>query len=349
MKKILLSVLLIASVFRLCAQVNPKTDPTVTKSFPGSVIKNVVSETSGGNITVTGIDGTEARVEVFVLPNNNKKDDPVPAAEIKDRMDKDYTLTLTVEGNKLIATAKAIDRKMDWRKSLNFSFKIYVPKNVSTDLSTSGGNITLSDLSGNLVFSTSGGNLNLDKVGGMVKGTTSGGNIKIENSKDIMDLRTSGGNIHANKCNGKMKLVTSGGSLTLSNLNGNIDARTSGGNVNGSDIEGDLEAHTSGGNVMLNSLSCNLVTSTSGGNIHIEIKNLRTSIDVSNSGGHTDLIIPAGKGADLKLSAEKIITEKLQNFNGTLEDDAVKGKLNGGGTTITVKGGDKLYLGFAKQ
>jgi DUF4097 and DUF4098 domain-containing protein YvlB len=349
MKKLFLFLLLSATLISLRAQFDAEKTPLITQSLVNDNIKNVFAETSGGNITVIGVPAGEAKLEVYVVPNNYRKN-PVSEEEIRSRMKEYYEIKFWAANNKLTATAKATERNMDWKKSLNFSYKIYVPRNVSVDLSTSGGNISLTDISGHLAFSTSGGNLNLEKIGGNIKGTTSGGNINLEDSKDTMNLETSGGNIHATRSNGKMKLITSGGSLTLSDLKGDIEARTSGGNVNGSDISGDLDAHTSGGNVMLNSLSCNLATSTSGGNIHIELKELHQFVKATNSGGYIDVIIPANKGADIKLSGDKIKMDETENFKGSIKSDEVTGKLGGGGTAITVDaGGGRVYLGFSKK
>ena len=349
MKKVFLFLLLASFTVYINAQFDAEKTPLITQSLVNDNIKNVFAETTGGNITVMGVAAGEAKLEVYVVPNNYRKN-PVSEEEIRKRMKDDYETKFWAGNNKLTATAKTNKGNMDWRNALTFSYKIYVPKNVSVDLSTSGGNINLTDISGDLVFSTSGGNLNLEKIGGNVKGRTSGGNINLEDAKDIMNLETSGGNIHATRSSGKMKLITSGGSLTLSNLKGNIEARTSGGNVNGSDIEGDLEAHTSGGNVMLNSLSCNLATSTSGGNIHIELKELKQFVRATNSGGYIDVIIPANKGADLKLSGDKIKMDETENFKGSIKSDEINGKLSGGGTAITVDaGGGRVYLGFSKK
>ena len=349
MKKVFLFLLLGGSAIYIQAQFDAEKTPLITQSLVNDNIRNVFAETAGGNITVVGGPANEAKLEVYVVPNNYRKN-PISEEEIRSRMKEYYEIKFWAGNNKLTATAKATDRHMDWKKSLNFSYKIYVPVNVSVDLTTSGGNVNLTNIKGHLVFTTSGGNLNLEKIGGFVKGTTSGGNINLEDSKDTLDLKTSGGNIYARRSNGSMSLITSGGTLTLSDLNGKIEATTSGGNVNGSDISGDLEAHTSGGNVMLNSLSCNLTTSTSGGNIHVEMKELRQFVKANNSGGYIDVIIPANKGADLDLSGDKIKMDETANFKGSIKSDEITGKLSGGGTTIKVDaGGGKVYLGFSKK
>jgi hypothetical protein len=333
MKKYLLFFLL--GILQFAAKAQSRSEPFMTKSLSNESIKDVEVETSGGSITVSGVT-TNARIEVYITSNNNKE---ITKEEIQKRLDEKYTLNLSVANNKVTATARLKEKMNDWKKALNISFKIFVPKNVSTDLSTSGGNISLDNLSGKLKFSTSGGSLDLDNVSGSVDGRTSGGNINLENSKDDIELATSGGNIDAKNCDGKLRLTTSGGSLDLKDLKGDIRATTSGGSIHGSDIEGELITHTSGGSIHLSDLACSLETSTSGGNIEVSIKDLGKYIKVNNSGGNIDITLPKNKGLDLDLSANKIKTGQLSNFSGKVDDDTINGKLNGGGIPVRVDAG----------
>jgi Toastrack DUF4097 len=337
MKKYLLFLPLAILQLSVMAQFKSDKEPLITKSLTNESIKNVEVQTSGGSISVSGAAASEARIEVYVSPNNNKNN--LSKEEIQQRLKDKYDLNISVANNKLTATAKSKERINDWRNSLNISFKVFVPKNVSTDLTTSGGSVSLTDLSGNQDFSTSGGSLNVDNVSGKVNGRTSGGSINLENSKDEIELTTSGGSINAKNCDGKLRLTTSGGSLDLKDLKGDIRATTSGGSVMGKNVEGELIAHTSGGSIHLSDLSCSLETSTSGGNIDVSIKQLGKYVKISNSAGDIDLELPKGKGMDLDLSADKIKTGHLENFNGKMDDDEVNGKLNGGGVLVRVNAG----------
>lgn len=339
MRKIVSLSVCLAFVICVHAQFNAEKTPMMTKSLSADNIKSVLAETSGGNISVSGVSASQAKIEVYVVPNNYKKNQ-LSESEIRERMKNDYDLVVDAKNNKLTATARAKDRKMDWKKSLSFSFKIYVPASTSTELTTSGGNIELDNLSGDQRFTTSGGNLDLDNVSGKLNGNTSGGNIYFKNSKsNDADLATSGGNIEAKNCEGKFRLTTSGGSLQLSDLKGEIKATTSGGNVNGKNVSGELDTHTSGGNVHLEDLSCALETSTSGGHIDVSIKDIGKYVRISNSGGNIELELPKGKAVNLDLSADKIRTDQLDNFSGKMEDDRVEGKLNGGGAIVKVDAG----------
>ena len=345
MKKYLLFFLLAAIQLTVMAQFKSDKEPYMTKSLANETVKNVETQTSGGSISVSGVTASEARIEVYVSSNNGKDD--LSKAEIQQRLNELYDLNIAVANGKLTAVAKPKERIRDWKKALSISFKVFVQKNVSTDLTTSGGSISLTNLSGNQDFSTSGGSLNVDNVSGKVDGRTSGGSINLENSKDDIELTTSGGSINAKNCDGKLRLSTSGGSLDLKDLKGDIRATTSGGSVVGRNVEGELIAHTSGGSIHLSDLSCSLETSTSGGNIDVSIKQLGKYIKISNSAGNIDLELPKGKGVDLDLSADKIKTDHLDNFNGKVDDDEVNGKLNGGGVLVRVNAGSgRIYLGL---
>lgn len=337
------------SFLLLCTMISvtatAQTSPLISKSFKGSTISSVLSETAGGNIVVTG-GNAEPRAELYAVGTNSKSK-KWTEAEIKEKLNNDYDVKIEVENNKLVATAKSKKKIMNWTNALSISFKLYVPENVSTDLGTSGGNIELSNVNGNQDFATSGGNLVIAHVSGKIDGTTSGGNISIKHSKDDIHLVTSGGNIEAKDCDGKLKLSTSGGNVVLDGLKGNIKASTSGGNVSGQTVEGELSASTSGGNVSLSALSCSVDAATSGGDISVSVIKLSQYVRISNSGGNVSLDIPQGSGVDLDLAGDRIKTDKMNNFSGKIEEEKVQGKLNGGGTVVTVKSdGGSIYLGL---
>lgn len=310
--------------------------PYLTKSFSSENITNVVSETSGGNIIVTAVKPSGARVEVFVN-QNGKWGNKLSDTDLKSKVEQGYSLDVSLNNGTLTAVAKSKHTIINWKKSLSFSFKIYVPQNVSTQLKTSGGNIGLTGVSGDQDFSTSGGNLILNSVGGKILSKTSGGNILIKNCRDKLELSTSGGNIIAENSEGQINLSTSGGNVQLKDLKGTIDASTSGGNVEAETIEGELSAHTSGGNILLQKLSCSVKASTSGGNMDVSIFHVGKYVALHNSSGQVRLVLPKNTGMDLKLSASKISTQNLKNFNGSNDKNEINGTVNGGGIPVTVE------------
>lgn len=335
MKKLISLLFATVVSFSLLAQEWDR-EPYQVQNFNGS-FNNLEVKTSGGSITVKGGQTGNAKVEVYIRSGNY--DAKLSKSEIEKKLTEDYELKMVQDGNTLRLTAKRKNKNNDWKNSISISFAVYVPENISSDLSTSGGNISISALSGKQTFTTSGGNLVCKQLKGDIKGTTSGGNISIEDSKDNIYLTTSGGNISAENCTGNITITTFGGNLDLEDLDGTIKATTSGGNVSGEKIKGDLRASTSGGNVNLEELSASVDASTSGGSVTVEIKELGKYVKLSNSSGRIDLTLPANKGVTLDVRGSKINTSLNGNFNGKVEDTRINGTLNGGGIPVTVNAG----------
>jgi DUF4097 and DUF4098 domain-containing protein YvlB len=340
MKQVLLiGLALLLSVFVF----SQGSEPFTVKNFSG--VKRVKASTAGGNITVDGGDVKEATVKVYIRSSdyNQKLSD----SEIRERLEKDYTLRMETEGDLLVLQAKNRNN-VNWRKGLSISFEVMVPRTTSNDLSTSGGNIDLRGVEGKQDFSTSGGNLLVKDVKGNIKGVTSGGNITAEGLSDNIELVTSGGNVNADRCKGKMNLTTSGGNISLDELEGTISASTSGGNVNGESLKGEVLASTSGGNVELEKIYGSVRAGTSGGRMRISIEEVGKYVKLGNSGGDIDLDLPSGKGYDLDIKASRIKTEALSNYSGSMSESRLDGKLNGGGIPVTIDKAGAVRLSFHK-
>ena len=331
MKKLFLFIALAIAISAQAQRDGEK--PYLTKAFAGASISNVEVGTSGGGITLQGVDPSESRVEVYIQGNNRD----LSREEIEERLKDYYDVTISLDGGKLYVKAKMKDG-FHWSNShsLNISFKVYAPKSISSHLNTSGGGIDISHLAGgNQVFNTSGGGLEIADIQGNMDGNTSGGGIHVDHANgQNIHLTTSGGGIEANHCSGDISLETSGGGLDLNNLDGTIRAHTSGGGIQGGHISGDLKTSTSGGSIDLQDLSCTLDASSSGGGIDVGMTALGKSIRLGTSAGSIHLTLPAGKGMDLTLDADGIETHNIGSFNGSQSKDHMDGSVNGGGIPV---------------
>ena len=310
--------------------------PYMTREFPASSIKEVEATTSGGSLILTGDADSKAIVEVYVSQDNWS------AEKIKQFLDENYTIDIQVVDGKLVATAK---KQKNISQGLSISFKISAPKQVNSNLKTSGGSIQISNLSGSQTFATSGGSLSVDNVSGKTSGATSGGSISVTNSKDNINLATSGGSITAKDCNGTINLATSGGSLSLNNLTGTVNASTSGGSIVASNISGTLTTGTSGGSVKLGGISGNVEAKTSGGNMDVRIKSASDYVKLSNNGS-LNLVLPAGKNYNLNVKANSIETSGMKNFQGSTDSKSINGTIGNGGTQVDVRSLQQVRLSF---
>jgi hypothetical protein len=310
--------------------------PFLVKTFTSSSVKDVNVSTSGGGISVSGTAGSESRVEVYIRPSNSSNGRTISNEEINERLER-YIFSVKQEGSTIACVAKAKDNKMNWKEGLSITFKIFVPKNVSTDLNTSGGGINLTGLKGNLRFRTSGGGLNLTDLDGTIAGSTSGGGIKLINCDNKVDVQTSGGGIRAEGCDGDIKLVTSGGGITLKHLTGRIDAVTSGGGIDIDGIKGNAVVSTSGGSINLEGVSGNMKASTSGGGINAEIVSLDENLSLNTSAGSVNLKLPSNRdGLNVDIRGNRVDFENLSNFEGRKDRNTLQGTINGGGKNVKI-------------
>jgi hypothetical protein len=328
--KILNSFLLFMLVtFGVLAQ-KDTNKPYIVKTFAASTIKNLKMNSSGGSLSVVGTKDAEAKLEVYVYSNNS--DDNLSKEEIEERL-QNYELSVSQDGNTIVAFAKS--KMKSWnKKSLNIAFKAYVPENVTTDIHTSGGSISVKGISGNTVGNTSGGSINVRDCKNKIDLKTSGGSITANECSGTVNLSTSGGSITANDCDGTIDLSTSGGSLTLEALKGTIKAVTSGGSITASELRGESIVRTSGGSISLRRVYGALEASTSAGSVNVEILELGKYLNINVTAGNLSIKFPMNKGVTLDCSASKIESESLNNFSGQFDKKHIKGTLNGGGVPV---------------
>lgn len=333
--KQLLTFVLSAMICLSAAAQDSNDKPYVTKNFNNASLKELQVETSGGSISVQGGQSDGFKVEMYVRGNGWNGNKELSKEEIEDRLE-DYDILIGTEGSKVVATAKR-KNNLSWNEKRNISiaFKVTAPRNVATNLKTSGGSIRIASLTGSQNFSTSGGSLKIDDLDGMINGRTSGGSIDVAHCSKDINLHTSGGSIKAQELKGKIELKTSGGSIELNQLNGDVVAHTSGGSIRGEGVDGSLDAGTSGGSVRLAGVSGSVRANTSAGSIELELKSLGKYVDLSTSAGSVRVSMPLDKGVDLNLRGNRVAIP-LKNFDGSAEKDRVQGKMNGGGVPVTL-------------
>jgi DUF4097 and DUF4098 domain-containing protein YvlB len=214
-----------------------------------------------------------------------------------------------------------------WNTDLDVHFVVNVPAQYNVDLTTSGGDITVSDLNGQVHAKTSGGDVSLGRINGAVDAHTSGGDVSMAESHTTATLSTSGGDIKVGDATGSLSVRTSGGSIDIRRAQSDLKAHTSGGSIEIGDAGGSIDASSSGGSIRA-SLSrqprADSKLSTSGGGITVHLApSMALDIDAHTSGGDVESNVPV-------------------TILGKQNDSSLNGKLNGGGPKLVLRssGGD---------
>ena len=146
---------------------------------------------------------------------------------------KDFDVTFSQEGNDVRIRARYNHPTswFHWNTDFDCHFVVNVPSQYNVDLSTSGGDITVSDLNGQVKAKTSGGDIALGRINGVVDAHTSGGDVSMAGSHANALLSTSGGDIKVGDAAGSLSVNTSGGSIDIRRAGADLKAHTSGGSI----------------------------------------------------------------------------------------------------------------------
>jgi hypothetical protein len=290
--------------------------PTITETFELDQPGTLNSSSAGGGITVLSHNESKVEVQVFVRKNGKVLS---PSDPMVDDVLENFDLEIEKNGSVISAIAKRRTR-FSLVKNMGIYFTIIVPREMSCNVSSSGGGLRISGVEGTHDFSSSGGSVILENTAGNTRATSSGGKVKATSHM---------GDIH---------LTSSGGGVTLDEAEGSVYAHSSGGGVHLTDIHGEVEAGSSGGGVSVSGECAYVKAKSSGGSVRVNISNLSKGLHLQSSGGGVDAIIQNGDelGLDLDLSSSSVKIE-LQNFSGRSDKDHVRGRMNDGGIPVYMR------------
>jgi DUF4097 and DUF4098 domain-containing protein YvlB len=217
------------------------------------------------------------------------------------------------------------------RRSHNASadVDIEVPSRFDVKVRTMGGDVSISNVEGEISGQTMGGELNLQGLKGNVQLTTMGGEVTLEDSTLDGSVKTMGGDVLIRNVSGSVKGSTMGGNVRYENANsagipkGEVKINSMGGdlNVNGAPegaslqtMGGDIhvrsaskyvEASTMGGNVKLDAVDGWVKASTMGGDVTVRITGNpsegKKDVELTSMAGDIELTVPEEMAMDLDL------------------------------------------------
>lgn len=311
-----------ALLLALCWPGSGRAD-VVERSFDVQPGGSLTLDTDRGSIEVTTTEAPRVTVRVEREALDGSLDEQDHEVELEQRGP-----DVSIRGE----TARSA--LWGWRSSrLRVRYTIVVPRRYDLDLETSGGDIAVADLDGEVRARTSGGDLVLGRIAGPVTATTSGGDVELSSSTGPATLRSSGGDIAVGDVDGAVDAHTSGGDVRIERAAGDVAVSTSGGDISVAEVHGAIDARTSGGDVTATIATqprsdCRL--STSGGRVEVRLAaDLAADVDAYTSGGRLELDLPL-------------------TVRGTISRTRVEGTLNGGGPRLTLRssGGNIVVRGL---
>lgn len=290
---------------------------TITKSFAVGAGGRLVLDTDLGSVEVRGADA--GTVEVAVHREVRRGD--------REKALKELDLSFEQRGNDVHVTGererRGLSRLFDgFRERLRVRFVVTVPRPYDLDVRTSGGDVSIADVMGEVEGRTSGGDILCDRVAGRVLVKTSGGDVEVGVVDGRVEARTSGGDVRLGRVKGDLVARTSGGDIKVEDAAGSADLHTSGGSITIDGAGGALKASTSGGSVTATfnaQPASRSELKTSGGSITVRLgPGIAVSIDAHATGGRVETDIPV-------------------TIQGEIGRSSLKATANGGGPELYLR------------
>jgi hypothetical protein len=170
--------------------------------------------------------------------------------------------------------------------------------------------------------------------------------IEVRMPKDAdLRVRTGDGSIKANDVSGTIDLHSGDGALTVGSLKGAVRLHTGDGSIEASDLDGKCDASSGDGRIRLSGRFDVLSAKSGDGGVAVEAlhgSKLDSSWSISSGDGSIEVALPADLPVNIDASTGDghISTDIPITMEGKISKSRVHGKMNGGGSTLTIHTGD---------
>jgi len=189
-----------------------------------------------------------------------------------------------------------------------------------------------------------------EHVGFYIAPRHSSARISVETPASLtLQAKTSDGSVALTGLQGELGLTTGDGDVTLDHVSGNLRLKSGDGHVTITDASGALDARTSDASLSVDGVFHALTLHTSDGAVNLNLRQgtkLTEASSIQSSDGSVTVRVPEGFAADLNVHTSDghvdcTLPLTMDHFNSKGEGHhEVHGRLNGGGTPLTIHTSD---------
>ena len=264
----------------------PATAQRLERTFDVAAGKRLdVHLETGGDLHITTWD----RDQVAVVVNRDGPD--------ADRIDVDFD----ERASGLFIRTEYSSRRRRNRGDVNM--EITVPLRFDLNIETTGGDLHIDGVQGDIKGQSMGGDLTLSHLAGTLHMTTMGGDVELTSADVDGEVQTMGGDVLLEDVTGSVKGSTMGGEVTYRNVKTRAGGRpddevrisTMGGDINVDEAASGADVHTMGGDIRIRSAGHHVKAKTMGG--EIDVDGVDGWIEATTMGGDIDVTM-VGNPAD---------------------------------------------------
>jgi Toastrack DUF4097 len=209
----------------------------------------------------------------------------------------------------------------DLRQNVSIAYTVTVPAETSLVSRTGSGSQDVEGLRGAIEITAGSGSIHVTDAGGSVRASTGSGAIVADRVAGTFDANAGSGSIQGTGVNGAVTVKTGSGRITVSQTGpGDVHASAGSGSIELSGVRGGVRAATGSGSLTVRGEQISdWDLSTSSGSVAVELSGAPAfTLDAHSSGGRIETSYPV-------------------TVTGTMERNALRGSVNGGGPLLRLR------------
>ena len=198
----------------------------------------------------------------------------------------------------------------NWSCSQRVEYRIFLPKDIDIEISTSSADVFGEELRNNLRLDGSSSDLSLENHRGTVSVEVSSGDLELVNVEGDLNLEGSSSDVYIDHLSGDVLIDNTSGDIKIYKL------------------EGDLVVDNSSGDLLLKESHGNLRVSTSSGDISVHKHRGAVNISSSSRDVEVELTSVEGKKHYLKTSSGDVRLYLPEDIDGWIQVETTSGEIH---------------------
>jgi hypothetical protein len=282
--------------------------------------EKIVVENFRGSLEVYPADNNELRIEAHIQMKTNNKDE---AEKLLDKV-------ITIEEGTTVQITSKNPAAAHIHSLQHVNMKLWVPKDMEAQLSTSFGRILVHDRDNNVMINQRHNDIELERITGNIEIDTSFGNTRILKAKGDIQIQSAHGRVTVDEISGKVRVSNSFDDTTVSRIARDVSIQSKHGRVKVENVAGNVLIDNEYDDINCSGIEGNLEITARHSEIHLS--EIKGDINAETSYEDIQLTNPAYTNADIKASttygvirSDRAISLNVQKENNLQEASLIIG------------------------
>jgi DUF4097 and DUF4098 domain-containing protein YvlB len=220
--------------------------------------------------------------------------------------------------------------------SMRVDYHILVPQEIDLNILGTSGDVSISDISGEVEVNVTSGDLSARRIEGDIDLESTSGDMEIFNVEGDITVRATSSDLEMSAITGNVQISSTSGNTSVEEIAGSVRIDKTSGDVYLDRIRGNIQVSSSSGDLIVDQVEGGLDLETSSGDIEVETEIWpEYEYHAETSSGSIDLTLPEDSDAQVALrTSSGSIKSELPLVLSTISRNSFRGELGSGGPEI---------------